>query len=80
MFNRLINHLDKYAILSPCQYGFKKNLSIDNAVYVLLNDVLTALNNKATVKGILCDMEKAFDCVNHDILDDYNLLDTMWLL
>jgi hypothetical protein len=61
MFNRLINHLNKYAILSPSQYGFQKNLSTNNAVYALLNEVLTA-------KGIFCDIENAFDCVNHDVL------------
>jgi hypothetical protein len=43
-------------------------LSTDSAIYVLLNDVLTALNNKSKVKGIFCDIEKAFDSVNHDIL------------
>jgi hypothetical protein len=48
--------------------AFKKNLSTDNAVYVLLNEVLTTLNNKAKVKGIFCDIKKAFDYVNHDIL------------
>jgi hypothetical protein len=68
MFDRLINHLNKYAILSPRQYGFQKNLTTDNAVYALLNEVSTALNNKSRVKGIFCDIEKAFDCVNHDVL------------
>jgi hypothetical protein len=68
MFDRLMNHLKKYAILSPNQYGFQKNLSIDNAVYSLLNKILTALNNKSKAKGIFYDIEKAFDCVNHNIL------------
>jgi len=29
---------------------------------------LTALNNKKIVRGLFFDLEKAFDCVNHDIL------------
>jgi hypothetical protein len=29
---------------------------------------LTALNNKARVKGIFCDIEKTFDCVNHNVV------------
>jgi len=31
-------------------------------------EVLNVLNNKQTVGGIFCDLTKAFDCVNHDIL------------
>jgi hypothetical protein len=30
--------------------------------------VLTALNSKENVIGIFCDIAKAFDCVNHELL------------
>jgi hypothetical protein len=62
------SHLTKHAILSPNQYGFQENLSTDNAVYTLLNTILTALNNKSKGKKLFCDVEKAFDCVSHNIL------------
>jgi hypothetical protein len=34
----------------------------------LTNVILSALNDKLNVAGIFCDLAKAFDCVNHDIL------------
>jgi hypothetical protein len=46
---------------------FKKK-SIKNAAFTLLNEVLTALNYKSKAKDIFCDIEKTFDCINHDIL------------
>jgi len=36
--------------------------------YALTKSILTALNNKSLVGGIFCDLQKAFDSVNHDIL------------
>jgi hypothetical protein len=33
-----------------------------------MNKILNALNNKILVGGIFCDLKKASDCVNHDIL------------
>jgi hypothetical protein len=68
MHSRLVNHLKKYSIISPNQYGFQGNLSTDNAIYTLLNESLNALKNKLKVKGLFCDVEKAFDSVNHKIL------------
>jgi hypothetical protein len=38
--------------------------------YKLINKILQAMNNKFKVGGILYDLEKAFDCINHTILLD----------
>jgi hypothetical protein len=38
------------------------------ASYKITNEILKTLNSKNLIGGIFCDLEKAFDCVNHDIL------------
>jgi hypothetical protein len=43
-------------------------MSTDNAIYQLMNNILKALDNKQPVRGIFCDLSKAFDCVDHETL------------
>jgi hypothetical protein len=52
-------------IFAKEQYGFRNKLSTEEA---LTNEILTAFNNKQIVGGIFCDLRKAFDVVNHEVL------------
>ena len=54
--------------LATEQYGVRSNSSTEKASFKLINEILLALNNKLTVDGIFCDLEKAFDSTNRDIL------------
>ena len=36
----------------------------------MINRILTGMINSLEVGGIFCDLQKAFDCVNHKILLD----------
>jgi hypothetical protein len=68
MYVRLHRHITSNNILAKEQYGFRSNLSTETATYKLINEVLKALNDGKFVGGIFCDLKKAFDCVNYDIL------------
>jgi hypothetical protein len=68
IYNRLYHHIKRKHILADEQFGFNCGSSLDIASYHLTNNILTALNNKLLIGGIFCDLQKAFDTVNYDVL------------
>jgi hypothetical protein len=70
MLNRLNQHLQTNSILVPEQFGFRKDITIQQAIFTLTDSIHNALNPRQQVGGIFCDISKAFDCINHKILID----------
>jgi hypothetical protein len=68
IYNRLYNYFDQQKLFAKDQHGFRLNTSTETATFSLLNTILSSLEHKDIVGSLFLDLQKAFDCVNHDIL------------
>jgi len=68
IFKRLYIYLNDINILVGDQYGFREKLSTETAIYTLLNNVLSSFDRRNLGGGLFCNLPKAFDWVNHEIL------------
>ena len=50
------------------QLSFRKSVATEDTILKRTNAILCGLNNKIMAGSIFCDLEKAFDYVNRDIL------------
>jgi hypothetical protein len=52
-------------VLATEQYGFQENVSRESAIFKLTELIFSVWNNKEYIKGLFCDLTKAFDCISH---------------
>jgi hypothetical protein len=64
---RLLQPVEINNILVEVQFGYRPSASTNNASYRITEEILNALNNRMMVEGIFYDLQKVFDCVNHNI-------------
>ena len=70
MYTRLHSFLNKNNILFKNQFGFRPGHSTSHALLNVLDEVYDRLDQGKFALGIYLDIQKAFDCINHDILLD----------
>ena len=68
LFNRVIEYLEKFKLLSTRQYGFCKNSSTIHAIADIYNNLTTTADKRLYNCCLFLDLSKAFDTVNHKIL------------
>ena len=56
-------HLDRYNILTPMQYGFRKRYSCESRLIITLHYLVSYFDKNITVDVATLDLSKAFDTV-----------------
>ena len=65
---RIVSFITRFAILSPCQFGFRSGRSTTQAITKLLSSILQAYHSKIYCACFFLDLRKAFDTIDHRIL------------
>ena len=68
IYSELTNYVQNNNILCNQQSGFRKNFSTQITITKVLQNIITAIENKETSICIFLDLKKAFDMVDHTIL------------
>ena len=63
--SQIMNHLDKYKILTDYQHGFRKRRSCDTQLVITTDDFARALRESKQMDVIILDFSKAFDTMPH---------------
>lgn len=66
--DRLLSYFHTKQYFVKNQHGFRKNKSTTTAIYQLVQSILESHDNNIYTLAIFCDLTKAFDCIDHEIL------------
>ena len=68
MHKRLYSFLETQNCFYPAQFGFQLNLSTNNALMSIIENIQTQLDEGKYCPGVFVDLKKAFDAVDHNML------------
>lgn len=68
IYNSLYSYFEKYKLFCMEQKGFRRNTTVNMALFDLLANIMPSVDKRNPVCAIYTDMTKAFDHVDHKIL------------
>ena len=66
--NRVMDYLERFNLLSPHQFRFRKGFGTEYAIIDIYEKLLNNLDKGLNTCSIFLDLAKAFDSVSHEIL------------
>ena len=66
--SQIMKHLEKNNILTDSQFGFRVHHSCKPQLFITINDIAKAIDEKLQVDAAILDFSKAFDKVAHSRL------------
>lgn len=67
-FSHLMSHLEDNHLVANNQYAYWKSGSTTAAAQAVVDSIITGLDGKCKVAGVLGDLSKAIDVVSHEVL------------
>ena len=67
--NRMVDFLDDHEIISKTQFGFRKKMGTETALMNYIDHLQNELNNSKYAVSVFMDLSKAFDVIDHKILE-----------
>ena len=76
MYNRLYKYLTGNNLLYCKEFGFQKRLTLEHVILQLVEQTNHSFEKNQFILGLIIDLSKAFDTVNHIkfYLKNYNML------
>ena len=68
MHKHLYSFLETQNCFYPAQFGFRLNVSTNNALMSIIENIQTQLDEGKYCTGVFVDLKKVFDTVDHNIL------------
>ena len=68
MYNIILSFINKHKLLFEHLSEFREKHGKDIALIVLLDKIMSSINDGEIVLGVSLDLSKAFDTVNHGVL------------
>jgi hypothetical protein len=68
IYNRLLNYLNTYDIITNSQFGFRKGRTTAMPLIEAIDKITAASEASHSTIAVFLDLKKAFDTLNHDLL------------